>query len=149
MSDRKDDQIESLVREIAEKHGILVGRDDPIFVLQTINTRLLQDSANAQQAQLDRFKQELEALAQRWGADAKGKAERILNASLTAGKQAMGELMEEGAKATAGAVAGEIDALLARLAQPLGEARRLAVFNVLASCMTLAGAAVALWTVLR
>jgi hypothetical protein len=149
MSDRKDDQVESLIREIAEKHGILVGRDDPILVLQTINNRLLQDSAKAQQAQLDRYKEELEALAQRWGADAREKAERILNASLTAGKQAMGDLMEEGAKATSRAVAGEIDVLLAKLAQPLGQARRLAVFNVLASCMTLAGAAVALWTVLR
>jgi hypothetical protein len=43
------DPVEELIREIAAKHGIAVSRDDPILILQTINTRLLQDSAKAQQ----------------------------------------------------------------------------------------------------
>jgi DNA anti-recombination protein RmuC len=149
MSDKQDDQIEALIREIAQKHGIVVGRDDPIFVLQTINHRLMQDSARAQQAQLERLKEELEALAQRWSQDAREKSERILNASLTAGKQAMGGLMAEGATTTARQLADEMDGLLARLAQPVREARRLAIFNVLASCITLLAAAVALWGTLR
>ena len=79
-----DDKIEELIREIAVKHGIAVGRDDPILILQTINTRLMQDSQAAQQEILDRFKEELEAIAHRWGDDAKGKAERTLNAALAA-----------------------------------------------------------------
>ena len=62
-----DDKIEELIREIAVKHGIAVGRDDPILILQTINTRLMQDSQAAQQEILDRFKEELEAIAHRWG----------------------------------------------------------------------------------
>jgi DNA anti-recombination protein RmuC len=149
MSDRQDDQIEALIREIAQKHGIVVGRDDPIFVLQTINNRLMQDSARAQQAQLESFKQELEALAQRWSQDAKEKSERILNASLTAGKQGMGQLMEEGARTTAHLLADEMEGLVARLAQPVREAGQLAVFNIVASCITLLAAAVALWGTLR
>ena len=83
-----DDKIEELIREIAVKHGIAVGRDDPILILQTINTRLMQDSQAAQQEILDRFKEELEAIAHRWGDDAKGKAERTLNAALAASKEA-------------------------------------------------------------
>ena len=51
------DQTEELLREIAAKHGIAVARDDPILVLQTINSRLMQESARAQQVQLDRFKE--------------------------------------------------------------------------------------------
>jgi len=149
MSDRQDDQIEALIREIAQKHGIVVGRDDPILILQTINNRLMQDSAKAQQAQLEKLKEELEALAQRWSLDAKEKAERILNASLAAGKQAMGQLMEEGAKATARLLAEETEALLARLGQPVRDAHRLAIFNTVASCMTLLAAAIALWVALR
>jgi hypothetical protein len=43
----------------------------------------------------------------------------------------------------------ELDDLLARLAQPLREARQLAVFNVVASCITLLAAVVALWGTLR
>jgi hypothetical protein len=149
MSDRQDDQIEALIREIAQKHGIVVGRDDPILVLQTINHRLMQDSARAQQAQLESFKQELEALAQRWSLDAREKSERILNASLTAGKQTMGQLLEEGAQASARLMAHEMEGLLAKLAPPVREARQLAVFNIVASCITLLAAAVALWGTLR
>lgn len=61
MSDRVDD----LIGEVARKHGVAIGRDDPILVLQTINERLLQDSSAAQQALLDAYKEELEALASR------------------------------------------------------------------------------------
>ena len=39
------DQVEELIKEIAAKHGIAVSRDDPILILQTINARLMQDSA--------------------------------------------------------------------------------------------------------
>jgi hypothetical protein len=149
MSTTLDEQIEGLMREIAQKHGIVVGRDDPIFILQTINNRLMQDSARAHQAQLEKLKEELEVLAQRWDHDAREKAERILNASLTVGKQAMGQLMEEGATAATRALAGELDAVLARLTQPVREAHQIAVFNVVASCITLLAAAVALWATLH
>ncbi len=94
-----DDKIEELIREIAAKHGIAVGRDDPILILQTINMKLMQDSASAQQEILDAFKSELESIAHRWGDDAKGKAERTLNAALAASKDAMTRGMQEGAKA--------------------------------------------------
>lgn len=149
MAEEQDDRIEALVREIAQKHGIVVGRDDPIFVLQTINHRLMQDSAKAQRAQIESLKEDMEALAQRWSVDAKEKSERVLNASLAAGKQAMAQLMEEGTRTSARVLINELDDLLARLAQPLREARQLAVFNVVASCITLLAAVVALWGTLR
>jgi len=143
------DQVEELIKEIAAKHGIAVSRDDPILVLQTINNRLMHDSAKAQQAQLDVYKEELEALALRWGCDAKDKAERILNVSLSASKETMGKMMEEGAKATAASVRAEIDAAIASIAEPIRAARWIGVFNVVASCITLLAAAVALWVTLR
>ena len=88
-------EVEELIKEIAVKHGIAVGRDDPIMILQTINARLMQDSQKAQQEMLDTFKSELEEMSHRWGIDAKEKAERILNASLAASKDAMGQIMLE------------------------------------------------------
>ena len=143
------DQVEELIKEIAAKHGIAVSRDDPILVLQTINNRLMQDSSKAQQAQLDQYKEELEALALRWGTDAKDKAERILNAALTASKGAMDKAMQENAKSTAATVRAEVDAALGRVAGLVKDARRIGLLNVLASCITLAAAAVALWVALR
>nr|BCT99940.1 conjugal transfer protein TraM [uncultured bacterium] len=140
-----DDKIEELIREIAVKHGIAVGRDDPILILQTINTRLMQDSQAAQQEILDRFKEELEAIAHRWGEDAKGKAERTLNAALTASKEAMAKGMQEGGKAAADTVRRELEAAAAQLAAPLREARRVSYMNIVAAGMAVFAAALALW----
>lgn len=139
------DQMEELIAEIAAKHGMAMSRDDPILVLQTINNRLLQDSATAQQVQLDQFKQEMEALSLRWGNDARGKAERIVNAALAAGKDAMGQAMQDGAQAEVGSIRSEIDAALMGVTASVRDARRLATLNVVASCITMMAAVVTLW----
>jgi hypothetical protein len=142
-------QIEEIIREIATKHGIVVSRDDPILILQTINNRLLLDSAKAQQAMLDRFKEQLEDLALRWGNDAKGRAEQVLNAALAASKGVMAQSMEDLAKSAATSVAVEIDGALQRIARPVQDARRVALFNLTAACLTMCSAATVLFSVLH
>ena len=77
------DDIEELIKEIAAKHHIAVSRDDPILVLQTINHRLLENSAKAQQAHLEAFASQVEAISQRWSQDAKAKADRTLTAAVS------------------------------------------------------------------
>ena len=148
-----NDEVDELIREIAAKHGIAVSRDDPILVLQTINHRLMEDCSKAcskaQQIQLDQCKEGLEDLARRWGNDAKNKAERILNAALLAGKDAMDREMNEGAKALAMAVRAEVDLSLGEVTGLIQNARRLVIFNVVAACITLLAAAMALWVLLR
>lgn len=133
----RDDQIESLIREIATKHGIAVGRDDPILILQTINNRLLQDGAKAQQDMLDQFKKELESMAMRWSEDAKNKAERIVNASLNASKESMENIMAQGARDTIKTVRLEIDSSLNRINRPIRDAKKIAYLNVVAGSMTI------------
>jgi hypothetical protein len=137
--------VEELIKEIAVNHGIAVGRDDPIMILQTINARLMQDSQKAQQDMLDTFKSELEEISHRWSIDAKEKAERILNAALAASKDAMEQIMLEEAKVMATSVRGEIDAALSHVSAPIRDARRISLLNVIASCITMIAAAVALW----
>lgn len=106
------DQIEELIREIASKHGIAVSRDDPILVLQTINNRLLLESASSQQTQLEHFKEELEAVSRRWRTDAKDKADRTLTAALNASKEAMGAAVLQSAEITAERMRKQIDEAL-------------------------------------
>jgi len=142
-------EVEELIKEIAIKHGIAVGRDDPIMILQTINARLMQDSQKAQQEMLDHFKSELEAMSSRWSVDAKEKAERILNTSLAASKDAMGQIMLEEVKVMATSVRAEIDAALSHVTNPIRDARRISIFNIIASCITMLAAAVALWVALH
>jgi hypothetical protein len=143
------DAVEELIKEIASKHGIAVSRDDPILILQTINARLMHDSAKAQQKMLDQYKEELEALALRWSNDAKDKAERILNASLAASKDAMLKLMQDGAKEAAHAVRAEIEAAVERMNEPVREARKMGVLNVVAACLTFLAAGVVVWGVMH
>lgn len=139
------DQIEDLIREIAAKHGIAVARDDPILVLQTINNRLLQDSAAAQQTLLSQFKEELEGVALRWQSDAKDKAERVLNASLAASKTAMEKILLEAATTTAKLTRSELDEVLAQLGCRAREFRQASLINLIASCLIVIAVGMATW----
>lgn len=137
--------MEELIKEIAVKHGIAVGRDDPILILQTINKRLMQESQKAQQEMLDQFKSELEGISLRWSADAKDKAERILNASLNASKASMEQLLQAGAKEFVTTIKSEVDASLNQTGRPIRDSYRISIMNLLASCLTILAAAVLLW----
>jgi hypothetical protein len=131
------DQIEELIREIAAKHGIAVSRDDPILVLQTINNRLLLDSSTAQQAQLEHYKSEIEALSTRWQIDAKSKADRTLNAALAAGHSAIQNILEMNAEKFSLRVSEELEGASAKIENAVENARRVAFQNLIASLITL------------
>ena len=140
----EDSEREELIKELAVKHGIALGRDDPILILQTLNNRLLQASQKAQQALLDQYKAELEELSLRWSAEAKEKAERILNASLDASKTAMDRLMQTAAKEVVTTIKFEVDASLNRINRPIKDTSRIGLMNIMATCITLLAAAVLL-----
>lgn len=142
------DAVENLIKEIAAKHGIAVSRDDPILILQTINSRLLEDGARAQRAMLQEHKEELEAIAQRWGVDAKDKAERILTAALSASKDAMARMMQDGAQATTTTVRKEVESALQGIGRAVSESRSLAKINLIAAAVTLVAASIALFATL-
>lgn len=143
-----NDKVAEIIGEISVKHGVAIGRDDPIMILQTINARLMQDSMIAQQKILDRFKEELEIIAHRWGDDARNKAERILNATLEVSKEAMLEGMRDGTRATAEAVRREIGTTVTQIMIPIRESRRVALMNLVAAGMTVFAASLALWATL-
>jgi hypothetical protein len=147
MSD--EHELEEMIKEIAAKHGIAVGRDDPILILQTLNNRLMQANQKAQQEMLDHYKSELESISLRWSTDAKEKAERILNASLDASKAAMEQLMLAGAKEVVETIKSEVDTSLNRINCPIKDANRIGLMNIVASCITLLAAAVLLWTTIH
>jgi len=135
------DKIEETIKEIAAKHGIAVSRDDPILILQTINDRLMKDSAQAQEALIDRFKEELEALAHRWSEDAKARAERVLNVALAASRDAMVKGMEDGAKSAADQVRVGVEPVIRRMEK---QSRQVAAMNIAAAVTALIAAGLAL-----
>lgn len=139
------DQIEEIIREIAAKHGIAVARDDPILVLQTINHRLLQDGATAQQTMLEQFKEELEGVSMRWKFDAKEKAEQVLNAALAGSVEAMNRNVQETAGNTARAIQPIVEQAFSTLAVQVQRGRQAAILNLVSCCISMATMFAILW----
>lgn len=143
------DPIEELIKEIAAKHNIAVSRDDPIFILQTINNRLMQDSAEAQKIILKQYKEELEGISHHFCQDIKLKAERIINASIAASKETSSQLMHEGMKANVRHVHNEIEKALKSTLESIKNNNRIAYINIIASFLTCTSIVIAILAILR
>ncbi|MGZ3236921.1 MAG: hypothetical protein ACXU8A_06045 [Burkholderiaceae bacterium] len=72
-----------------------------------------------------------------------------MNVALTVSKDAMSTEMQEAAKSTAAAVRTEIDMALVAVAGQIRDAHHISVFNVVAACISLLAAGVALRVVVR
>lgn len=134
------DQLDEIIKEIASKHGTLVSRNDPILVLHTINEYLMKQSAETQQVMLDAYKQELEALSLRWSADAKDKADRIINASLSSNKEIIANLLREKTYALTESMKTELLHCLTPYFYQAEKSKNFAILNIVTSIMTLTAA---------
>lgn len=139
------DKIRLMIREIAGAHGVALSPDDPILILQTVNTLLLAESADAQQSQLDAFKSELEEMSNRWAITINAKAETILNAALEASEIAMRQRMAEGAKKLTDDAAAAVSKVIG---EPIADGRAIANRNLIASALTIGAAIIVLIAVL-
>lgn len=137
-----NDSTEALIKEITATHGVVVDRNDPILMLHTLNEKIRDENIKAQALMLNQYKEEMEAIALRWSGNITDKAERILNASLTASKQIMTQLGEDSAKAIALSAKKEIDDSLSKVSQVLYRTERTALLNLISSVITLVASSV-------
>lgn len=138
-------QREALLKEIAMRHGIAIGDDDPIMIMHTIISQLLDDSVATQQKLLEGFRRELEDAAHTWDQNAKGKAERVLNAALSASRDAMDQQLTESGRRVAAEIRSTLDKAITR---QTANSVRIAQLNIIASCITAAAALMLLWVAL-
>lgn len=141
-----DDHTEDLLKEIASKHGVALDREDPILIVRTMHARLLAESTAAQQTLLEDYRKTLEAMLERWGAETKAKAERIVTASLTASTEAMKKQMGDSATEAGNAIRKEMTGTLDQVAGQLRSATRIGYLNLFAAIVTLLAAVVLYWT---
>ncbi len=92
------EKLDKIVQDIAVKHSVLLGKDDPILMLQTMNEQLIEENRKAQQDLLVQFREEIEGISSQWKDDAKEKAEKVLNAALASSKGAITRLLHESTK---------------------------------------------------
>lgn len=117
-----DATLDKLIGEIAQKHGVIVGREDPIMILQTMNDRLLRENAVAHDEALQGFRAELEELTHTWGNELRRHSEAMLSAALSASTNQM----EGFARAAGEGVQREMRRTLAEQKEMVGQARRAA-----------------------
>jgi Transcriptional activator TraM len=158
--DRSSDSTEAIIRAVAVKHGIALGNNDPILVLQTINGLLMDEFACKQEVLIHEFHVNLEAVADLWSKNMESKASEILGNMENSHRHLINELIEMQINNIAMAIAdksGEIameqqrrtSKHLRSLNSQLKTMRSMLYVNFAASIMSLVSAIVMLWLTVK
>lgn len=139
------DRIDQVVQEIAARHGVVVGRDDPILMLVTLNERLLRDGDLAQRDAIAKFSSELEGMVRRVSDEAKTQAEVALQATLDAGQQALAHAVQENTGTISETVRAQIESSAHQIQQQIQHARQVGIMVLGGSLVVLAAAFVVAW----
>ncbi|CZP95966.1 conjugal transfer protein TraM [Legionella pneumophila] len=132
------DKYDAAIHEIAVRHGVVLSKDDPILILQTMNDRLIEESRQAQAAILTQFREEMESISSQWRDDAKEKAEKIINAALAGSKEAMAKLLLESTNASVQSVDRMISVSLAEARELSQQTKKFGWFMLVSSVVILA-----------
>lgn len=117
--------LKKLQADLAIKHGVLVGLDDPLLMLYTAQQQLLNEFNGNLQTSLQAFSEEMEASSSRWMADSAAQANRVMSASLTASKAAVVDAMNEAAAAARAQLQDSMAGGQAELSAQLQQTRRM------------------------
>lgn len=115
-------QQDELIQEVLERHGVMLGRDDPILVLHTINQRLATEFRESLDTRFKELGGEMEQLYLRWDVESREKAERILAAAVA---NARNHLLEAAADLTVDAKRNLDEATRESVDRLIAAARRL------------------------
>ena len=138
------DSYEDLAQEVLSKHGVALGKDDPILVMHTINQRLAQDLRESIDESTAKLRQDMENLYLRWDVEAKAKADRLLSASVNAAKTHLTARADALVAESGRSIEDAASAAIARIAS---SAARLEVLVVAAAVAALVSAGTAIWVV--
>lgn len=127
---------DELIKEVALKHNVVLDRNDPIMILQTVNDRLMKESAVQQKEILQNFKEELEQRAHQWDLSAKEKVEKILTAALRESTKLLSETTQKYAEEVQKTLNKEIQKTIeTHIEKPLQEAQNLVLLIISAGAI--------------
>lgn len=132
-------KLQDLILEIAKKHGVLLNKNDPIIILETLHTRFLADNLVAHKNLLAEHESRLELVSKRWAGDINSKAEHVINASLTAHHEMISKMMLDNTKAVSDMIEKTTKVLQDNRTKNYKLAHGVAIMNLVASVLTLAG----------
>lgn len=88
-------KIEAIIRSVAVKHGIALGRDDPILVLHTLNELLINELAKKQEDLLQQFQVSLEEASDHWSKNMEVKDAEFISRMENSHRQPLKELIQK------------------------------------------------------
>lgn len=138
MNNGNDDNIDDLLAELARKHKVALGADDPVAMLLTVNRFLLRETAASQDQLLQGFREAVATASSDWNKLANKRAEAILNATVFAAKNAVASGAEEGVAAGLSTFLQTTEKVSGRIDDQLRQVRRL-VFGVVFLLVLLTG----------
>ncbi|WP_412058693.1 hypothetical protein [Bartonella sp. DGB2] len=131
------DKLEEVAQLLSRKHGISIGRDDPILMLHTMNEKIKQDNEDQQKKLLKEFQSQLQEIIQNWSEEAKYKAESIINEALRATQEEMRKEAEQATKNISENITNEITYGYEKLADSIQQTRYLTIMNMIIASLTI------------
>lgn len=122
-----EDNIDDLLAELARKHKVVLGLDDPVAMLLTVNRFLLRETAASQEQLLQGFREAVATASSDWNKLANKRAETVLNATIFAAKNAVAAGAQEGVAAGLSVFLQTAERLSGRIDGQLKQVRRLVV----------------------
>ena len=137
------DAINQIIEEVAVKHSITLGRDDPVLIVYTINRQLMESGARIQQEALEKYLRNIEKSAGR----IHDQAVCTLDAKMREASASMRQALQQEAERLFGQQRKESQAIDHRMMESCLKWRRFAAINIAVSVLTLVTAVVVLWSV--
>lgn len=120
------------IHRIAKKHGVVIGRDDPILMVETLLEKIGEDARAEQKAALQHFAEEMESLTQRWLTDATIKAENALTAALARNQEMMVSALESAVASAMAKMQDETTTVLRSMSRAQSSLRNASTASVVA-----------------
>lgn len=129
-------------RELASRHHVAVGDDDPILMLHTLNELLIQHTAAAQQQSLEEYRQQMEISALDWAENCRIYTQRAFEQALPAMQEILNNSAREIAKETTQLVGQELQLATTALEKLAKDARRAANMVLVAAVLVMVAAVI-------
>lgn len=142
---KNSDAINRIIEEVAVKHGISLGRDDPVLMVYTINRQLMESVAKIQQEALDKYLCSMEKSAGRIHDQAALSLDNRMREASTVMRQA---LLQE-AERLFSQQRKDSQAINDRMIEGYFKWLRFAAFNAVVSALTIMAAGIVLWFVVN
>lgn len=134
------DKFSRLRNEIAVKHGISIGNDDPILMIFTLNEFLFNENIERQSTLLEEFHSKIELISGDWSDETTKKAEHIINSSIKASTNTITNAIDVSRSQNDKIIRVVLDELKADIDSSIKDAKIVAKINIFASLITLISA---------